>query len=312
MTSEKQRISLIVPVFNEEEVLGEFKTRIGSLINDSRFEWEVIFIDDGSADKSQKILKNFNQQDPRIKIISFSRNFGHQIAITAGINEAMGDAVVIMDVDLQDPPEIIEDFIKKWQEGYEVVYGVRKSRLGETWFKKQTAAWYYKLIHWLSGVNIPENVGDFRLIDRKIVEILKDSPEQHRFIRGLVAWAGFNQIGIEFERPARFAGKTKYPYKKLIRMALDSVVSFSILPLRLATLTGVIAALCSFIVLIWTLVERFIYRGVIQGWASLMTVVLFLGSAQLITIGILGEYIGRNFQESKKRPLYIIKEKVGF
>ena len=312
MTTDKQRISLIVPVFNEEEVLNEFKTRIDGLMNDSSFEWEVIFVNDGSVDKSLKILKNFHQQDPRIKIISFSRNFGHQIAITAGINEAMGDAVVVMDADLQDPPEIIRDFIKKWQEGYEVVYGVRKARLGETWFKKQTAAWYYMLIHWLSGVDIPENVGDFRLIDRKIVEVLKDSPEQHRFIRGLVAWAGFNQIGIEFERPARFAGKTKYPYKKLIRMALDSVVSFSILPLRLATLTGIIAALCSFIVLIWTLVERFIYRGVIQGWASLMTVVLFLGSAQLITIGILGEYIGRNFQESKKRPLYIIKEKVGF
>ena len=306
------QISVVVPVYNEEEVLLHFKERLEKVLDALLYEWEAVFVNDGSSDKSAEILKGFHLQNPRIKVISFSRNFGHQMAITAGINEACGAAVIVMDVDLQDPPELIPEFLKKWHEGYHVVYGVRKSRRGENWFKRETAAQFYKFIRWLSGIDIPENAGDFRLMDRKAVDLLREMPEQHRFVRGMVAWLGFNQIGVEFERPPRFAGETKYPLKKMVWLALDSSVSFSILPLRLASLLGAGSGFLCLIVLAWTLFEKIVLHVTLQGWASLMTAILFVGSAQLLAIGILGEYVGRNYQEAKRRPLYVIKDKTGF
>ena len=308
---DSKRLSVVVPVFNEEDVLVEFRSRMEGVLNALPYDWEIVFVDDGSQDRTSEILKGFHKQNQNIKILSFSRNFGHQIAITAGINEATGEAVVVIDADLQDPPEVIKEFVGKWEEGYAVIYGVRRKRLGEGWFKRASAGFFYKFIRGLSGIDIPENAGDFRLIDKKVVEALKQMPEQHRFVRGMIYWLGFKQVGVEFDRQGRFAGQTKYPLKKMLRLALDSSVSFSILPLRLATLLGAITAFLSLITLIWTLVEKFIYHATVQGWTSLMIAVLFLGAVQLISIGILGEYVGRNFQEAKRRPLFIIEDKIG-
>lgn len=269
---------------------------------------KLFFINDGSTDNSLKIMKQLQTHDKRIKIIDFSRNFGHQIAITAGIDFTSGDAVITIDADLQDPPEVIPDLIKKWKEGYEVIYGIREKRKGENFFKKITALIFYRLINKMTMINMPPDSGDFRLIDKKVVNNLKNIRENNRYVRGLTYWIGFKQIGVPYERDKRFAGKSKYPIKKLFKLAYDAIFSFSNFPLKIATYFGFIVSFLSFLYLIYALIIKLFTNSVIHGWTSLMISILFLGGVQLICLGIIGEYIARINDEVKKRPLYIIKE----
>jgi polyisoprenyl-phosphate glycosyltransferase len=251
-------------------------------------------------------------RDSHVRILNFSRNFGHQVAVTAGIQHATGDAVVLIDADLQDPPELIKEFVRKWQEGYDVVYAIRKSRAGETWFKKFTAAIYYRTLRKLIDIEIPLDTGDFRLMSRKVVDSLNAMPERHRFIRGLVSWVGFKQIGVEYERQERFAGETKYPLKKMIKFALDGITAFSYKPLQLASWLGVYAALIGFVGILAIIALKFLTEVTVQGWSSLMVVVLFIGGVQLGILGIMGEYLGRIYDEVRGRPLYLLQERIGF
>jgi dolichol-phosphate mannosyltransferase len=269
---------------------------------------KLFFINDGSTDNSLKIMKQLQTHDKRIKIIDFSRNFGHQIAITAGIDFTSGDAVITIDADLQDPPEVIPDLIKKWKEGYEVIYGIREKRKGENFFKKISTLIFYRLINKMTMINMPPDSGDFRLIDKKVVNNLKNIRENNRYVRGLTYWIGFKQIGVPYERDKRFAGKSKYPIKKLFKLAYDAIFSFSNFPLKIATYFGFIVSFLSFLYLIYALIIKLFTNSVIHGWTSLMISILFLGGVQLICLGIIGEYIARINDEVKKRPLYIIKE----
>lgn len=306
------KFSIIVPVYNEEEVLQEFYRRMRAVCDSLDGDYELIFVNDGSTDRSLTILREFRAQNPNVKIMSFSRNFGHQAAITAGIDHASGDAVVIIDADLQDPPEVVPQLIEKWKEGYGVVYGQRSARKGETFFKKATAAMFYRILKWMTKYPIPENVGDFRLMDRKVVAALRSMREYHRFIRGLVPWVGFKQSGVAFVRDARYAGETKYPFRKMLKFAIDGITSFSIVPLRMTMYLGFFVVVATLIFAVWALVAQFVFHATIQGWASLMVTILFLGGVQLLMIGVLGEYIGRIYEEVKKRPLYIIESKEGW
>lgn len=304
--------SIIIPVFNEEGNIWEIYSRVSEILRTTGEDYEIIFVNDGSRDNSLNILKELSQKDSAIKVVNFSRNFGHQIAVSAGIDNATGQAIVIMDADLQDPPEVVLEFFDKWKEGYEVVYGKRKERLGETAFKKITASVFYWLLNKLSRIEIPRNVSDFRLIDRKVVDVLREMKEQHRFLRGMVSWVGFNQAAVEFVRPPRFSGETHWPFKRMLKFAIDGILSFSMTPLRFASYMGLLSAFVSFLATLYILIEKFVYHNTIQGWASLLVAVLFLGGVQLIMIGLLGEYIGRIHEEVKGRPLYIVKEKIGF
>lgn len=309
-----QKLSIVIPVFNEEKVVAELYRRLEILAGEIRssYEVEVIFVDDGSSDNTFGLLIEMHAKDPRVKAIKFSRNFGHQMAVSAGLSRASGDAIIIMDADLQDPPEVVSEMLRKWREGFKVVYAIRRERRGEGWLKKKTAQWFYALIGRISKTNIPPNVGDFRLLDREVVDVLNSLKEQHRFLRGLVSWAGFKQTGVYFDRPERFAGTTHYPFKKMFRFAVDGITSFSVTPLRIAMYLGFFAAIISILVGAYSLVQHFIYpESTVRGWTSLMMAILFFGGAQLITIGILGEYIGRIYEESKKRPLYIIESLLG-
>jgi len=300
--------SIVIPVLNEEKVLNELYQRLTKVMTDIGESYEIIFINDGSTDNSLKIMKQLQTHDKRIKIIDFSRNFGHQIAITAGIDFTSGDAVITIDADLQDPPEVIPDLIKKWKEGYEVIYGIREKRKGENFFKKITALIFYRLINKMTMINMPPDSGDFRLIDKKVVNNLKNIRENNRYVRGLTYWIGFKQIGVPYERDKRFAGKSKYPIKKLFKLAYDAIFSFSNFPLKIATYFGFIVSFLSFLYLIYALIIKLFTNSVIHGWTSLMISILFLGGVQLICLGIIGEYIARINDEVKKRPLYIIKE----
>jgi len=300
--------SIVIPVLNEEKVLNELYKRLTKVMTDIGESYEIIFINDGSTDNSLKIMKQLHTHDKRIKIIDFSRNFGHQIAITAGIDFTSGDAVITIDADLQDPPEVIPDLIKKWKEGYEVIYGIREKRKGENFFKKITALIFYRLINKMTMINMPPDSGDFRLIDKKVVNNLKNIRENNRYVRGLTYWIGFKQIGVPYERDKRFAGKSKYPIKKLFKLAYDAIFSFSNFPLKIATYFGFIVSFLSFLYLIYALIIKLFTNSVIHGWTSLMISILFLGGVQLICLGIIGEYIARINDEVKKRPLYIIKE----
>lgn len=305
------KYSIVVPVFNEENVLNEFYRRLTSTMNKLEENYEIIFVNDGSIDNSLNIMKKFHSYDKRVKIIDFSRNFGHQIAITAGIDYASGEAIVTIDADLQDPPKVIPKLIKKWKEDYDVVYGVRKKREGESFFKKVTASIFYKLLNSIADINIPLDAGDFRLIDRKVADNLKKTREKNRYIRGLTSWIGFKQIGVLYDREKRFAGYTKYPLSKMIKFGLDAIFSFTNLPLKIAAYFGFLVAGVSFLYLIYALILKIFMNITIQGWASLIVAVLFLGGVQLMCIGIIGEYIGRIGEEVKKRPLYIIKGVIG-
>ncbi len=304
-------ISVVVPMYFEELVAEECYKRLKIALNNKNFRYEIIFVNDGSKDKTELILNEIAKKDESVKVIHFARNFGHQAAVTAGMHEAIGDAVVLIDADLQDPPELIPVMVEEWEKGYQVVYGKRKKRKGETIFKKITAKAFYKVLNSLSDTDIPRDTGDFRIMDRSVVEVFKLMNEKNKFIRGMVSWIGFNQTFIEYERDGRYAGDTKYPFKKMMSFAIDGIMSFSIKPLKLATRLGFVTTLISFILLIFALYMKFSGQSEL-GWASIVFALAFFSGVQLISIGILGEYIGRIYQEVRNRPNYIIKDKKNF
>jgi len=307
-------LSLVIPIFNEEQVIPELDRRLREVLatwSGAVDSWEVVFVNDGSSDRSFEQLKALASAEPRYKVISFARNFGHQMAITAGIDRADGEAVVIMDADLQDPPEVVSEMIARWREGYDVVYGVRRKRHGETVFKKLSAAVYYRLLRaMLGGISIPVDAGDFRLLGRPVVLAMRALRERHRFVRGMVAWVGFRQTAVLYDRPSRFAGETKYPLKKMIRFAIDGITSFSVVPLRFATWLGVFSGILALFIAAWATYTKFFAAGVVQGWTAIMIVVALGFSAQLLMTGVLGEYVGRIYEEIKRRPLYITAEEI--
>lgn len=302
------KLSIIIPIYNESSNLLKLNERLTSVINTLNVNTEFIFINDGSKDHSIEIIKSLAEKDQRVKYINFSRNFGHQIAVTAGLDKAIGDRIVIIDADLQDPPELIIDMNNKMDEGYEVVYAKRKARKGESWLKKFTAKMFYRILKSITSVNIPVDTGDFRIMDRKIVDALKHMPEQQKFLRGQISWVGFNQTYVEYERDERNAGETGYTYIKMIRFALDGITSFSNFPLKFASICGFVVSGIAFIVMLYALYSRFISKDYIEGWTSIIISVLFLGGIQLISIGIIGEYISRLSANVRNRPLYIIRE----
>jgi glycosyltransferase involved in cell wall biosynthesis len=304
--------SIVVPVYNEEEVVLESYKRLKHVMDSVNENYELIFINDGSRDKTAIILNEICVMDNNVKFIDFSRNFGHQLAITAGMDYAIGQAIVVIDADLQDPPEIIPQMINKWKEGFEVVYGKRVERKGETFFKKLTAAAFYRLLKNMTDVDIPVDTGDFRLIDRKVCDALKVMNERSRYIRGIISWLGFKQTGVEFSRDKRFAGETKYPLKKMVKFAFDAITSFSYKPLKLASFAGIIISMLSFLYLIIVLIQKISGFAQIQGWASTLAVNLFFNGIILIILGIIGEYIGRIYDEAKGRPLYMIRQLKNF
>jgi dolichol-phosphate mannosyltransferase len=307
----KNLISLVVPVCNESEVLGAFHERATAALTALEgFSHEIVFIDDGSLDGSYRQLADLAARDPRVRVLKFSRNFGHQIAITAGIDHATGDCVVVIDADLQDPPELIESMVEKWREGFDVVYGIRTEREGERPMKLITASAFYRLLGIVSDIQIPASVGDFRLLSRRAVDQLRNLREKDRFMRGLVSWIGFRQTGVPYSRDKRHAGKTKYPYQKMVRFAFDGIFSFSTAPLRIATWVGYGASLLAFLYLVSVFIQKALGYTV-EGWATIMVALLFLGGVQLICIGILGEYLGRIFNEVKPRPMYVLEETLG-
>jgi len=304
--NERSLVSVVVPVFNEREVIDAFYERATNALEAiGRVDHELLFVDDGSSDGSYERLMELANSDPHVRIVKFSRNFGHQIAITAGIDHARGDAVVVIDADLQDPPEVIGDFIEKWEEGYDVVYGVRSDRQGETRAKLLTARLFYRILRRFTSIEIPVDVGDFRLMSARATTQFRELREKDRFVRGLVSWMGFRQIGVPYSRQSRVAGETKYPYRKMVKFALDGITSFSNVPLKLATWLGYFASLLAFIYLATVFVQKALGHTV-QGWATIMVALLFMGGVQLVSLGIIGEYIGRIFNEIKPRPMYVV------
>jgi dolichol-phosphate mannosyltransferase len=301
--------SIIAPIFNESGNIPDLYSRVRDVLDSTGESWELILIDDGSTDDSADLIRSYAIQDDRVRPVIFARNFGHQIAVTAGLDYCRGDAVVIIDSDLQDPPELILDLITKWKEGYEVVYAVREEREGEGWFKLITAALFYRMISSITDVNIPMDAGDFRLLDRKVVDVLHQMREKHRFLRGMSSWVGFRQTGVPYRRVARQVGETKYPFRKMFRLAINAVTSFSYFPLQLATYVGFIAAGISILSIpIVIAIRLWGTETPLLGQTTTLIAVLFLGGVQLISLGILGEYIGRLYDEAKGRPLYIVRE----
>lgn len=301
--------SIIAPIFNESATIGELYRRIFETMEPSGESWELILVDDGSSDDSAELIHELVEKDARhVRPVIFARNFGHQIAVTAGLDYSRGQAVVIIDSDLQDPPEVILDLIAKWREGYEVVYAVRAEREGESWFKLFTASLFYRLIYRITDVDIPLDTGDFRLLDRKVVNVMKQMRERHRFLRGMSVWVGFRQIGVPYRREARFAGETKYPVRKMVKFAGDAVTGFSFVPLQVATYMGFISAGLSILAIPVVIILRLTGSQGFFGQATTLITVLFLGGVQLISLGILGEYIGRLYDEARGRPLYIVRE----
>ncbi|WNQ10131.1 glycosyltransferase family 2 protein [Paenibacillus aurantius] len=310
---EHSKYSIVVPMYNEEAVIEETYRRLKEVMDSQPETYELVFVNDGSRDRTVEIVEGLCRRDGNVRLVNFSRNFGHQIAISAGMDYASGDAVVVIDADLQDPPQVILAMIDKWRQGYDVVYGKRLKRKGETLFKKVTALMFYRLLRSMTNVEIPVDTGDFRLIDRKVCEVLRNLKEKNRFVRGLVSWVGFKQTSVEYVRDERWAGETKYPLKKMIRFALDGITSFSYKPLKLATYIGFAMSAASFLYLLVVLYEKlFTEAYVVPGWSSLLATNLFFNGIMLILLGIIGEYIGRIYDESKGRPLYIVKETKGF
>jgi polyisoprenyl-phosphate glycosyltransferase len=304
-------ISIVVPVYDEAEVLAAFTERLTKVLADLDDDSEIVFVDDGSTDGSLDVLRSLVATDRRIRVLSFSRNFGHQVAISAGIDAARGDAVVVIDADLQDPPEVIAEMYARWSEGNKVVYGVRTRRDGERHSKKLTARWFYRLLGRMSDTPMTADSGDFRLLDRQVVEALKEMREENRYLRGMVSWVGFTQCGVEYEREARAAGETKYTWRRMLRFAADGITSFSDRPLRVAVQLGTLVTLTSFLYGGWLVIGKLINPDrSLPGYTSLLVAVLFLGGIQLLTIGILGSYIGRIYTETKRRPLYIVAETI--
>ena len=312
MTTDHPTLSVVAPCFNEEGVLHELYRRISQVLDGSGETWELVLVNDGSRDRTPEMMRELHAQDGRVKVVDFARNFGHQIAVTAGMDYAQGDAVVLIDADLQDPPELILEMLAKWREGYEVVYAIRAERKGETWFKEFTAKAFYRIIYKITDIDIPMDTGDFRLMDRKVVNALKTMHEKHRFMRGMSVWVGFRQTGVKYVRAERYAGETKYPLKKMLKFAMDGITSFSYFPLQVATYIGFVAALLAVFGIIVTIILRLSGSHAFLGQATTLVSVLFLGGVQLICLGILGEYLGRIYDEVKGRPLYIVREALGF
>jgi polyisoprenyl-phosphate glycosyltransferase len=304
--------SIVIPVYNEAEVLPTLYQRLTQVMESLGERYEVIFVNDGSRDVSPFLIRELQAKDERVKLISLSRNFGHQTAITAGLDHSVGQAVVVMDADLQDPPEVIPQMIDKWREGHEVVFAMRERRSGEGLFKRATAAVFYRLLRQLTAIEIPLDAGDFRLMSRRAVEALKVVRERNRFMRGLAAWVGFRQTSITFVRDVRYAGKTKYPLRKMMRFALNGLTSSTTVPLQLSTYLGFAVSLISLFYMVYVIGRKLFTDQFVPGWASVIVAVLFLGGIQLISLGIIGEYIGRIYEEVKQRPLYVIDESVGF
>lgn len=305
-------ISVLIPIYNEEKVLPYLYERLVGILEPQKLSYEIIFVNDGSEDNSLEMMKEYNKINPRAKILSFSRNFGHQTAVTAGLNFSKGKAVMIIDGDLQDPPEIIPQFIEKWKKGYEIVYGIRKKRK-EGIIKRSFYKFYYRLLRLVSKIEIPVDSGDCSLMDRKVVTILNSMPERNRFIRGLRSWVGFKQIGLEYERDKRYAGETKYPFLKLLKLGLDGIISFSEIPLKISIVLGIVISSISIIYSLYIAFNRiFNPENQIPGWTTIVVGVAFLGGIQLLVMGFLGEYIIRIFDEVKRRPLYILNSAIGF
>jgi len=305
--SPRPLISVIVPVFNEEAMVASFQHELSSILDKLAYEFEIIYIDDGSRDHTLARLFELKHIDPRIAVIEFSRNFGKEIALTAGLDHAHGDAVIIIDADLQDPPALIPQLIEEWDKGFEVVYAKRQARKGESWLKKQSAHHFYRIIKSLSHIDIPEDTGDFRLLNRNAVEALKQARERHRFMKGLFSWIGFRQKAVLYRREPRRAGHSKWNYWRLWNFALEGITSFTTAPLRMATYVGLATALCAFLFGAYIIYDTLVWGNPVPGYPSLMVVVLFLGGVQLISIGIIGEYLGRLFDEAKQRPLYLLR-----
>lgn len=306
-------LSIIVPCYNEEGALKATHDRLTKVMDQMPgLDHELIFVNDGSHDQTQEILTQLQLLDPHVRVLGLSRNFGHQIAVTAGLEESSGHAVVIIDADLQDPPEVIPHMVKLWRDGNDVVYGIRREREGESKFKLWTAKAFYRLINRLSDTKMPLDAGDFRLLDRKVVEVIKTMPERARFLRGMVSWAGFRQVSILYDRAARHAGDSKYPLAKMIHFAMDGIISFSLVPLKLAIWTGFLAIWIAVAGIIVAILDRLLDKNLTRGWASLFVAVLFMGGVQLVSLGIIGEYLGRIYTEVKRRPLYVVQERLGF
>lgn len=308
MKAKSPTISVVVPCYNEEEVIEECHRRLTDILQTLDEPYEIVYVNDGSRDQTPELLKGLHFSDPRTVVVMLSRNFGHQTAVSAGLATARGEAVLIIDADLQDPPELIPEMVRIWRNGYEVVFGVRASREGESGFKLWTARTFYRLIGRLSDVKIPEDVGDFRLLDRLAVNALLAMPERHRLLRAMCSWVGFRQYALHYDRAARFAGTTKYPLKKMVNLAVDGIVSFSTVPLRFVTLMGFFVAMLALVGIVYSLGVRLFTHEWVRGWFTLFLGILFMGAVQLISLGILGEYIGRIYTEIKRRPLYIVSE----
>jgi glycosyltransferase involved in cell wall biosynthesis len=300
--------SIIAPIYNEIDNITTLYERVSTVMDQTGESWEFIMIDDGSSDGSTAAILELKEKDSKIVPVIFARNFGHQIAVTAGLDHSQGLAVIIIDADLQDPPEVIIDLIGKWREGYEVVYATRSKREGETWFKLVTASAFYRLIQRITDVNLPMNTGDFRLLDRNVVEVMNQMRERHRFLRGMSVWVGFKQTGVEYDRAERFAGETKYPLKKMFKLASDAITGFSYFPLQLATYLGLISTIIGVLAILLMIILRLTGSQLLFGQATTLIAVIFLGGIQLISIGMLGEYVGRLYDEAKGRPLYIVRK----
>ncbi|PSH05249.1 MAG: glycosyltransferase [Acidobacteria bacterium] len=305
-------ISIVVPCFNEEDAICETNRQLVAAAEKTGFQFELVYVEDGSTDATATLLTDLQRTDGRIRVVQLSRNFGHQVAITAGLEHASGDAVVLIDADLQDPPDLIAELVAHWIDGWDVVYGVRTERNGETLFKTQTAKLFYRFINALSSTPVPLDAGDFRLMDRKVVNAVLSMPERDRFLRGMIAWVGFRQIPVYYQRSARFAGTTKYPFKKMLHFAMDGVFSFSVVPLKLATYLGLISSFLALLGGLLAIMNRIWTNHWVIGWTSLFLAILFLGGVQLTCVGIIGEYVGRTYGEAKHRPLYFVQERLGF
>ncbi len=310
MPQPRPTLSLVLPIYNEEEVIPELHRRLQQFLAQLTLDAEVLFINDGSRDRSMDLLREIAVGEPRYRILQFARNFGHQAAITAGVDFARGKAVVLMDADLQDPPEVVTAMVAKWREGYDVVYGRRRRREKEGWFKLLTARWFYRLFALMIPIDIPLDTGDFRLMSRQVVVALRELRESHRFVRGMVAWLGFRQTEVLYDRPGRFAGETKYPLRKMLRFAIDGITSFSIVPLRMATYLGMLMIVGSFSIIVWALLAKYVFHVTVTGWTAIVVIIAMFASVQLVMIGVLGEYVGRIYEEVKRRPLYVVSNAV--
>lgn len=306
------KLSVVIPLYNEEEVLNECFIRVLTVCNSlENYDYEIIFVNDGSKDKTLRILSEIASSNNNVKVISFSRNFGHQCAVTAGLKYVTGDAIVIIDSDLQDPPELIPEMLTLWEEGNEVIYGKRKKRQGESKFKLLTASMFYRTLNALADVDIPKDTGDFRLVDRKVVDVINSLPEHNKFLRGLFSWTGFKQYAFEYERKERFAGKTKYPLKKMLKLAADGIIGFSSKPLKMLGTLGLFSILISFAILVYSILSfAFKWNNITPGWTSIMVAITFFAGVQLLSLWMISEYIGRIYDEAKARPQYIIDKTI--